>query len=116
MRVRQTLIYTYDAPELTANQPLAPISICANTDAFAPAPVDVLNKVKIEASNVAFTPTLQQDERAVRLLQRGRFAVKKEVDFPLDFQDQDQVWTLIWANTSDQVPFSPPDLIDVFSF
>ena len=110
-----TLIYTYDNP-VDANVALDPISICINTDSFAPAPVDVLNKATIKASNVAYAKRLQETERAVRLLQIGRFAVKKEVDAPLDFQNKQQVWTLIWANTSEFIPFVSPDIIDVFPF
>jgi uncharacterized repeat protein (TIGR01451 family) len=110
-----TLIYTYDN-DLPANVALEPISICTNTDAFAPAPVDVVNDVKIEASNTVYIAALQENERAVRLLQVGRFAVNKAVDFPLDFQEQDQVWTMTWANTSEFIPFVAPDIIDVLPY
>ena len=110
-----TLIYTYDNP-VPANQQLDPIVVCTNTDPFAPALTDVVNKVKIEADNVPYNAKLQEDDRAVRLLQKGRFAVEKSVDHPLDFQNDDQVWTMVWANTSDTLPFAAPDVIEVFPY
>ena len=110
-----TLIYTYDNP-VPVNVALDPISICADTDPLASTPVDVLNTVRIDASNVPFNGYWQTDERVVQLVASGRFAVKKSVDFPLDFQDQNQVWTMVWKNTSNTVSFSAPDVIDVFPY
>ncbi len=110
-----TLIYTYDNP-VPVNQQLDPIVVCTNTDPFAPALTDVVNTVKIEADNVPYNAKLQEDNRTVRLLQKGRFAVEKSVDHSLDFQNDEQVWTMIWANTSDTLPFAAPDVIEVFPY
>lgn len=112
-----TLTWTYDS-DLQANQPLEPISICTNTDPFAPAEpsLDVINRAEIRASNVTYSSRPHTADRLVEMVQVGRFAVGKSVDFPLDFQEQDQIWTLTWANTSDTFPFNPPDVIDVFAF
>nr|CAA6803257.1 MAG: Unknown protein [uncultured Thiotrichaceae bacterium] len=112
-----TLTWSYDS-DLPANQSLEPISVCTNTDPFAPAEpsLDVINQVEIRASNIAYSRRSHTRDRLVEMVQVGRFAVAKSVDFPLDFQEQDQVWTLQWANTSDTFPFNPPDIIDVFAF
>lgn len=110
-----TLVYRYDDP-VPVNVALEPISVCTDTDPFTPTPIDIVNEVKIEASNVTYNAIYQEDERTVGLVQAGRFAVRKSVDFSLDFQNDEQVWSLRWGNTSGQITFAPPDVIDVFPF
>ncbi|PIE34540.1 MAG: hypothetical protein CSA55_00575, partial [Ilumatobacter coccineus] len=107
---------TWTLGDRPANTPLEPIVVCTDTDQFAPAPVDVKNTVRAAASNIAFNDNLQMDDRGVRLLQIGGIRIKKSVDQALDYPDDDQLWTLRWANLSDTVAASAVDLIDVLPF
>lgn len=107
---------TWTAGDVAAGTPMPIITICTDTAQLAPAPVDVTNDVEITADNVPFVPGFQRDRRTVRLLQTARFAVQKAVDQSFDFQDQDQVWTLTWKNTSETVTLAPPDVIDVLPY
>lgn len=97
-----------------ANVDIDPIVICTDSSAFAPAPVDVLNKVVVSADNVSTTEKARSASRAVRLLQLGQLALRKAVDQIIDPRNDEQVWTLTWANTSENLPFEPEDVIDVF--
>ena len=108
-----TLVWTLgDRP---ANIAIDPIVMCTVSSQFTPAPVDVLNSTTVTADG----PEPDTDDRGVRILQVGRLAVEKEVDFSLDELDDDQVWTLTWGNTTDStspITFAPVDMIDVLPF
>ncbi|HRE03140.1 MAG TPA: hypothetical protein PLV68_17710, partial [Ilumatobacteraceae bacterium] len=56
-----------------------------------------------------------RDERSVRVFSPAGLKAFMSVDGPLDLQNQDQVWFLEWANTS-QTGFNPSQVIYVFPF
>lgn len=107
-------VLTWNLGDRPANVDIEPIVICTDTSAFAPAPVDVINRVIVSADNVATPEDPRTASRTVRLLQLGQLAVHKAVDQSIDPRNDEQIWTLTWANTSENLPFEPEDVIDVF--
>ncbi len=99
-----------------ANVALDPIEICTSTDPLAPNGVDVVNSVEIIADNDASNPDIRSDDRGVELQQVGGFKLGKEVDQPLDFEDDQQVWTLTWANFSAVIPIDVPYIYELFPY
>ncbi len=106
---------TWSLGDRKANTPIDPIILCTRTSSFIPAPIDLLNHADITANNA----TASADSRSIRILQVGRLAVEKKVDYRLDELNDAQVWTLRWANTTESsspIVFAPVDVIDTLPY
>lgn len=107
-----TLIWNLGS--LTPNQPIAPLRICTGTDPLAPAPASVTNRV--EFSTVAIPTSKPFDLHTLTLEQSGDMKLRKTVDAPLDVLNDDQVWTISYANFSETVAVQPVRTIEVFPY
>ena len=107
-----TLIWNLGS--LLPNQPIAPLRICTGTDPLAPAPTSVTNRV--EFSTVAIPTSKPFDLHTLTLEQSGDMKLRKTVDAPLDVLNDDQVWTISYANFSETVSVQPVRTIEVFPY
>lgn len=99
---------------LTPNQPITPLIICTQTDSLAPAPTSVTNTVRF--STTAIPMSKPSDIHTLTLEQSGELKLRKSVDAPLDPLNDDQVWTVSYANFSDTISFGPVRTIEVFPY
>ncbi len=109
-----TLVFELGDREV--NQPIGAIPVCTRSDSFAPPSTDVVNRVEIDSDGDVSPASSRSDDRAIRILQTGAFAVDKTVDAPLELQNSTQTWTIGWQNLSQSLPFAPPDAIDVLPY
>ncbi|WP_038141918.1 IPTL-CTERM sorting domain-containing protein [Thiothrix lacustris] len=107
---------TWSLGSVTANTEIAPRIFCTDTDPLAPNNSNVVNWATIRADNVAFSASRQQDEHTITLEQSGSIQLSKQVDMPLDDLNDDQVYTISWANFAASFTINSPTVIDVLPF
>ncbi len=105
---------TWTLGHVETNVELPVIEVCTLTDPFAPPRHLISNTAMIDSANNSAPLASKSDTRSVRLIQVGGLVVRKSVDQSTDFKNDDQLWNLKWGNLSEQVPFAPTDVIDVF--
>ncbi|WP_210219511.1 IPTL-CTERM sorting domain-containing protein [Thiothrix unzii] len=101
---------------VTANTIIPPRIFCTDTDPLAPHGTSVVNYAEIRADNVITALSARSDTHSIRLEQTGSIQVAKKVDMPLDDLDDDQVYTLSWANFAPAFKINKPTIIDVLPF
>jgi uncharacterized repeat protein (TIGR01451 family) len=99
---------------VTPNEELPPLRICTGTDPLAPAPASVTNRVDMDS--VAIPTSHPFDTHTLTLEQSGDLKLRKTVDAPLDVLNDDQVWTVSYANFSETVAVQPIRTIEVFPY
>ncbi len=107
---------TWDLGDRVANSVFTPIVICTDSNSLAPDGTSVVNYGEINADNVVNALSERSDEHTVVLQQTGSMQLSKAVDASFDGLDQDQVYSLSWANFAATFEIDPPVVIDVFSF
>ena len=99
---------------VTPNVQLPPLRICTGTDPLAPAPASVTNRVDMDSAAI---PTSHPfDTHTLTLEQSSDLKLRKTVDAPLDVLNDDQVWTVSYANFSETVAVQPIRTIEVFPY
>jgi uncharacterized repeat protein (TIGR01451 family) len=101
---------------ITANNPIASRVICTDSDSLSPDGTSVINYAEIRADGVVSSLAQRSDEHTIRLEQTGSIQVSKKVDMPLDDRNDDQVYTLSWANFASAYIVDKPVIIDVFPY
>jgi hypothetical protein len=99
---------------VTPNVQLPPLRICTGTDPLAPAPASVTNRIDMDS--VAIPTSHPFDTHTLTLEQSGDLKLRKTVDAPLDVLNDDQVWTVSYANFSETVAVQPIRTIEVFPY
>jgi uncharacterized repeat protein (TIGR01451 family) len=99
---------------VTPNVELPPLRICTSTDPLAPAPTSVTNRIDLDS--VAIPTSHPFDTHTLTLEQSGDLKLRKTVDAPLDVLNDDQVWTVSYANFSETVAVQPIRTIEVFPY
>ncbi len=107
---------TWNLGDRVANAAFTPIVICTDSNSLAPDGTSVVNYGEINADNVVNALSERSDEHTVILQQTGSMQLSKAVDASFDGLDQDQVYSLSWANFAATFEIDPPVVIDVFSF
>ncbi|PID46743.1 MAG: hypothetical protein CSB47_02510 [Proteobacteria bacterium] len=97
-----------------ANTPIAPRVICTDSDPLASNGTPVVNYAEIRGDSLASPLPNRSDEHTITLEQIGSIRVSKEVDTTLDNVNEDQKYTLSWANFASSFAIEPPTIIDVF--
>jgi protocatechuate 3,4-dioxygenase beta subunit len=101
---------------VTANTVMPPRIFCTDTDPLAPNGTSVVNYAEIQADNVLTALSSRSDTHTIKLEQTGSIQVSKKVDMPLDDLNDDQVYTLSWANFAAAFTINKPTIIDVLPF
>ncbi|WP_441785324.1 DUF7507 domain-containing protein [Leifsonia sp. 2MCAF36] len=89
---------------------LTPFTVCTTVSTLAVPGSTLKNNVAISAP-IAPTAT---GSASITVNGTGKLALQKSVDRPLVAPGQAFTWQLDWSNTSTNIPFAAPDLIDVF--
>ena len=97
---------------VAANSPIEPRVFCSDTDPLAADGTSVVLESWAGADDIFSTLALRHDQHAITLLQVGDVKVSKTVDAALDDRNDDQVFTLSWANFSDIIEIDKPVIID----
>ncbi|MEZ5381807.1 MAG: SdrD B-like domain-containing protein [Microthrixaceae bacterium] len=98
------------------NRDLRELYFCTNTDALAPDGTAVVNRSQVRADNVPTSASTQDDDHTITLEQTGSIQLSKKVDRTLDNRNEDQHYTLSWANFAASFTIDKPTIIDVFSY
>ena len=101
---------------VTANNPIAPRVICTDSDALAPNGTSVVNYAEIRGDTLISALAQRSDTHTITLEQIGSIQVSKKVDLTLDDVNDDQVYTLSWANFAPSFAIDAPTIIDVLPF
>ena len=96
------------------NTTMETLRICTGTDPLAPAPTSVTNRVDMDS--VAIPTSQPFDTHTLTLEQSADLKLRKTVDAPLDVLNDDQVWTVAYANFSETVAVQPIRTIEVFPY
>ncbi|PID46742.1 MAG: hypothetical protein CSB47_02505 [Proteobacteria bacterium] len=99
-----------------ANDAITPRIICTDSDPLAPNGTPVVNYAEIRGDSLADPLPARSDEHTITLEQIGSIQVSKEVDTTLDNTNENQKYTLSWANFAPSFAIDPPTIIDVFSY
>ena len=99
-----------------ANEPIAPLIYCTDTDPLAPNGTAVSNDAVMESSNTVSSLPQRSDTHTMVLEQVGSIQVSKQVDLTLDDTDDNQIHTLGFGNFSANFQIAAPTLIDVIPY
>lgn len=102
--------------DVTANTLIPPRIFCSDTDPLALHGTDIPLYSEIRAGNTITALSRRSDTHTIKLEQTGSIQVSKAVDVPLDPLNDDQVYTISWANFAPAFTINEPTIIDVFSF
>ena len=101
---------------VTANDPIPNHVICTDSDPLAPNGTNVVNYAEIRGDSLISALTQRSDTHTITLEQIGSIQVSKTVDATLDDVNDNQVYTLSWANFAPSFAIDAPTIIDVFPF
>lgn len=87
-----------------------PLQLCTTVSQLAQPGDTYVNGVQATAENSANAPTAQS---SLRVTGAGQLGVDKDVDKPYVASGEEYVWSIDWANTSQNISFLPVDMIDV---
>lgn len=86
------------------------LRICTTVDTLAQPGDTYVNTVQALADNAENAPTAQA---SIQIVGSGQLGITKSVDKPFVASGEEYTWSLEWGNTSTQIAFQPPDVIDV---
>ncbi|KQZ83133.1 hypothetical protein ASD56_12450 [Microbacterium sp. Root166] len=86
------------------------LRICTTVDSLAQPGDSFVNNVLARASNAENQPT---NTGTIQVVGTGQLGVTKVVDKPLVESGEAFTWSVDWGNTSTEIAFQPPDIIDV---
>ncbi|TDP99056.1 DUF7507 domain-containing protein [Leifsonia sp. 109] len=86
------------------------LRICTTVDSLAQPGDTHVNTVQALADNAENAPTAQA---TIQIVGSGQLGITKSVDKPFVASGETYTWSLEWGNTSTQIAFQPPDVIDV---
>ncbi len=109
-------LLTWNLGTWTANNAIPPRVICTDSDALAPNGTAVVNYSQIKGDRLIGSATELSDTHTITLEQIGSIQVSKKVDLTLDDVNDDQVYTLSWANFAASFAIDAPTIIDVLPF
>ena len=92
------------------NPALGRLRVCTTVDTLAQPGDPYVNTVTALADNAENAPTAQA---TITIVGSGQLGVTKSVDKPLVASGEEYTWTVDWGNTSTEIAFQPPDVIDV---
>lgn len=106
----------WELGDYKANTIIPPRIICTDSDSLAEDGTDVINYAEIQADNVLSSLAARSDTHTISLEQIGEIQVSKSVDVSLDDRNDEQVYTLSWANFSAAIKIAAPVAIDILPF
>ncbi|WP_207904569.1 DUF7507 domain-containing protein [Agromyces fucosus] len=86
------------------------LKICTTVDTLAQPGDPYVNTVQAMADNAENQPT---DDAAITIVGSGQLGITKSVDKPFVASGETYTWTVDWGNTSTEIAFQAPDVIDV---
>ncbi len=107
---------TWNFGDVVANTLIPARIFCSDTDPLAANGTAVVNYAEARADNIITALEVRSDDHTITLEQTGNIQISKKVDMPLDDMNDEQVYTISWANFAASFSINAPTLIDVFSF
>ncbi|MGN8552124.1 UNVERIFIED_CONTAM: hypothetical protein OHV15_06035 [Microbacterium sp. SLM126] len=86
------------------------LRICTTVDTLAQPGDPFVNPMQAMADNSENQPT---DQATITVVGSGQLGVTKSVDKPFVASGESYTWTVDWGNTSTEIAFQAPDVIDV---
>jgi hypothetical protein len=93
-----------------ANATRGRLRICTTVDTLAQPGDPYVNNMLAAADNAENQPTAQA---TITIVGAGQLGVTKSVDKPFVASGESYTWTVDWGNTSTEIAFQAPDIIDV---
>ncbi|MEF3405374.1 DUF7507 domain-containing protein [Agromyces sp. CCNWLW203] len=110
-QTRKATFTVGDVPITTAPQHnVGLLKICTTVDTLAQPGEPYVNTVQAMADNAENQPTAQA---TITIVGSGQLGITKSVDKPFVASGETYTWTVDWGNTSTEIAFQAPDIIDV---
>lgn len=94
----------------TTDSSRGPLKICTDVSLLAQPGTSYVNHDQVMADNTAERPSAQA---TILVVGTGKLGIEKQVDKPYVASGETYTWSLEWGNTSTNIPYQAPDVIDV---